>query len=177
MELEKITDHKAEVYNLETLDYNLRKLAELRSELKEITEYATKENDKITKWLEKESKTVRDEIKFREDNVINYHTRVLEKKPDKKTLSTPNGKIKARTTKATVQLEDEELVLRHLQADMQDEYIDYTPKVKWADLKGKLYIVETENGVHVTDENGTIIEGVGIKQGETTYKVEVEDDE
>lgn len=174
MNLEKLTDRWDEVHDLASLDKAFKKIARLKDENKQHIDYASDEIKKITDWLSEVTKPNKSKIEYIESLIANYHMRVLEEYPDKKTLSTPSGKSKSRTTKPTPYINDEEALLRSVKRLCDNDLIDVKESVKWADLKSKIHVVELEGGELVfTTDDGQVLDGLDLKEEETNFKMEV----
>lgn len=174
MNLEKLTDRWDEVHDLASLDKAFKKIATLKHENKQHIDYAADEIKKITDWLSEVTKTNNSEIEYITSLIANYHKRVLEEYPKKKTLSTPNGKSKSRTTKKSPYIKDEAALLRAVKRLGNDELVDVKESVKWAELKAKIHIIELEGGeVTFTTDDGQVLDGLDLKEEETDFKMEV----
>lgn len=174
MNLEKLTDRWDEVHDLASLDKAFKKIARLKSENKQHIDYASDEIKKITEWLSEVIKPNNAEIEYIESLIANYHKRVLEQYPKKKTLSTPNGKSKSRTTKKAPYIKDEEALLRAVKRVGDNDLVEVKERVKWSDLKSKINVVELEGGeVVFTTDDGQVLDGLELKEEETNFKTEV----
>lgn len=174
MNLEKLTDRWDEVHDIASLDKAFKKIAKLKRENKQHIDYASDEIKKITDWLSEVTKPNNSEIEYIESLIANYHKRVLEQYPKKKTLSTPNGKSKSRTTKKSPYIKDEDALLIAVKRLGNESLIDVKESVKWADLKAKVHVVELEGGeVTFTTEDGQVLDGLDLKEEETNFKMEV----
>ena len=161
------------IENLDQLNWAFRKISALNAQKKEIDELAQAELNRIKEWQEKETKPIQDSIQFFESLIKEYHQKMLALDPKKnKTLSTPFGKSKSRTTKESPEKGDVEKLLQHIKESGMDEFIK--EDVKWGDFKKTLKIVEVNSKKMVIDEYGQIVPGVVIKPATTTFKVEVE---
>lgn len=160
------------VTDLNSLNWVFRKVSALKSQQKEIKALADGERNRITFWEQKELSHIEDNLSFFEGLVSEYHAAVLSENPKQKTLSTPYGKAKARTSKAQPEKVNEELILQHVIDSNMDEFIKQS--VKWGDLKKSLKIVEVEGKKAVIDDNGQVVPGVEVKPEGITFSMEVE---
>lgn len=174
MNLEKITDRWDEVHDLASLDKAFKKIAAKKAENQQHIDYANAEIKKITEWLSEVTKPNNSDIEYIESLITNYHKRVLEEYPKKKTLSTPNGKSKSRTTKKSPYIKDGEALLRAVKRLGDNDFVDVKESVKWGYLKSKIHVVELEGGeVVFTTDDGQVLEGLDLKEEETDFKMEV----
>lgn len=160
------------IENLDQLNWAFRKLSALESKKKEIQQLAQAEIDRIKSWEEQELKGIQSSYDFFTSLVTEYHFNELQKDPKKKTIATPYGKAKSRTSKEQPEKVNEDLLLAHVKEAGMDEFIKES--VKWGDLKKTLKVVEIDGKKVVVDGNGQIVEGVSVKPETTTFSVEVE---
>jgi len=174
MNLDKLTDRWDEVHDLASLDKAFKKIAAKKAENKQHTDYAYEEIKKITEWLSEVTKSNNNDIEYLQSLIATYHKRVLEEYPKKKTLSTPNGKSKSRTSSRTPYIKDEKALLEAVKRIGDEGLVERKEVVKWAELKAKINVVELEGGeVVFSTEGGEILEGLDLKKEETTFKTEV----
>lgn len=160
------------IHDLAQLSMVMRELSELNSKEAEVNEVYNAEKQRIDSWKTEQTEKFEKEREWREQQVIDYHKRRLEENPKDKTLSTPFGKVKSTSKKATFKKPDSDVLMAVLEAnghtDLIKEKTLYTPD--WASYKKQLSVV----GDKVVDENGTIVDDIEIEPAQTTFKLEVE---
>lgn len=164
-------EQRFEITDKESLNWAFRKVSALKSEEKEIKQLANVERDRINAWEQKELNPIHNSISFFEGLIQKYHAEQLAENPKAKTISTPYGKSKTRTSKEAPEKQNEEVLLQYVIENEMDEYIKNS--VKWADLKKSLKIVEVSGEKAVVDENGQLVPGVYVKPASISYSVEV----
>lgn len=162
----KITD-------LETLNWTFRKASALQCKINEITELASREVDRIKKWEVAEKKKYQDNLSFFEYLVKEYHEQELRNDPKAKTLSTPYGKSSSTRKQRSTAVKDEKAVLEHLSISGLYDYQEVNVKLKWAELKKNLKLVDIDGETVVIDENGMVVNGIEVKPEEVTFKLKV----
>ncbi|BDH62342.1 phage protein [Lysinibacillus sp. PLM2] len=172
-EVEEIQQYQQfQITDLDSLNWALRKVHAYNAQLKEIQTVANAERQRIDSWEQRESKGINESIEFFHNLIADYHAKVLAEDPKKKTLSTPYGKSKSTTSKAQPDKADEEQLIKFVE-DNQLPFVEKVPKLKWAELKKTLQIVEVDGVQKVVDENGQVVPGVTVKPQTTTFKVEI----
>lgn len=156
------------ITGIDSLNWAFRKLSALKAKEAEIINLAKAEKERIEHWEATEKASLNYDIEFFESLINAYHAEVLNEDPKAKTLSTPYGKSKSRTSKAQPDKADEATILKYIEENQMTEYIK--PTLNWADFKKSLTIA----GDKIVDENGQIVPGVTVKPETITYKVEVE---
>ncbi len=157
-----------QITGMDSLNWAFRKLSALKAKETEITNLAKAEKERIEHWEATEKASLNNDIQFFESLINEYHAEVLKEDPKAKTLSTPYGKSKSRTSKAQPDKANEATILKYIEENEMTEYIK--PTLKWADFKKSLTIA----GDKIVDENGQIVPGVAVMPETITYKVEVE---
>lgn len=153
------------INDLHDVNSTMKTIKNLEEKLEDYKAFADAEISKITKWLEEVTKPVESSIEFYTGLLTEYYISEKRNNPRLKTLSVPNGKFKARTTR---KLEyDEEKMLEYLKVNhsnlVETETVE---KFNKTEVK-KLF----ENGVDKF--TGECIDF--IKETETTtYKVDTE---
>lgn len=162
---------KFEITDINSLNWAFRKLSALKSKEKEIKNLADSERQRIADWERSELSTINNSLEFFETMISIYHAKQLEVDPKAKTISTPYGKSKSRSTKAAPEKENEEAILQHVIENGMDDYIKNS--LKWADFKKAVKIVEVSGEKVVVDETGQIVPGMTVKPESISYSVEV----
>src|SRR5690606_19790628 len=162
---------KFEIKDINSLNWAFRKVAALQAKAKEIKQLAEIERQRIADWEKSELSSIEASMEFFESLVTQYHAKQLELDPKAKTISTPYGKSKTRTSKAAPEKQDEEKILQYVIENEMDEFIKNS--VKWGDLKKSLKVVEISGEKVVVDSNGQIVPGVTVKPESITYSLEV----
>lgn len=164
-------EQRFEIHDLESLNWAFRKLTALKAEEKKVTTLANVERDRIAQWEQIELKPIHNSISFFETHIQRYHAEQLAADPKQKTISTPYGKSKTRTSKAAPEQSDKETLLQFAIENELDDCLK--TEVKWADFKKKIKIVEISDEKVIVDEDGQIVPGVIIKPESISYSVEV----
>lgn len=172
VELNDETKDRFKIENLDQLNWAFRKINALQGELKEKQQLADAEMQRIKEWLASESKPITDSIEFFEFLIQEYHQEQLKNNPKAKTLSTPYGKSKSRTSKAQPKLADKDAALKFVKENNLTNFIK--EDLKWADFKKSLNVGMIDDHPMVIDENGQPVPGVEIEPPKITFKVEVE---
>ena len=174
-ELEYFSQQEREVFHIdgiETLTWAFKKLASITSELEDKANVAQYEKDQIDNWLKKVSEPLEHSKNFFEAKIKEYHQQVLLENPEQKSISTPFGKIKSTRSAAQPSQENKDELLQYVTLNDPD-LLKIERSVKWADLKKKLSIVETDDGLIIIDDNGQIVPGLKVEEEKVSFKVEV----
>lgn len=150
-------EQRFEIHDLESLNWAFRKLTALKAEEKKVTTLANVERDRIAQWEQIELKPIHNSISFFETHIQRYHAEQLAADPKQKTISTPYGKSKTRTSKAAPEQSDKETLLQFAIENELDDCLK--TEVKWADFKKKIKIVEISDEKVIVDEDGQIVPG------------------
>ncbi|MFJ5713150.1 host-nuclease inhibitor Gam family protein [Neobacillus sp. NPDC093127] len=169
--LELTQEFKFEITDLGSLTWAFRRLAALKAKEKEIKQLADVERDRIGRWEQTELNPITNSISFFESHIQLFHSQQLASDPKAKTISTPYGKSKSRTTKETPDKANEAEILQHVIENGMDDYIKNS--LKWADFKKAVKIVELAGEKVVVDENGQLVPGMTVKPESISYSVEV----
>lgn len=163
------------IFNLSSLSAVMREIAEINAQQAEVEELYKAEMDRIKKWRDKQVSKLESDREWRHQQVIDYHQRRLEENPKEKTISTPYGTVKATSRKATFKKPDNDVLLAVLEAHGYNDLIKtkITHAADWAAYKKQLHITDGR----VVDENGLIIDDIEIEDAQTTFKIEVTDNE
>ncbi|KYC64717.1 host-nuclease inhibitor Gam family protein [Heyndrickxia coagulans] len=161
-----------EITGLDSLNWAFRKLSAFKAKEAEITELAKKERERIDFWEAEQKKSIQGDMEFFENLIQRYHAQRLAENPKAKTLSTPFGKSKSRTSKPAPEKQDENKLLKYVTDNGLDEFIKKS--VKWGDLKKNLKVTDIDGKAVVVDTTtGMYVPGVTIKPAQTTFNVEV----
>lgn len=173
LEVDQLQDaeQQFEITDINGLNWAFRKISALKAQEKEVTTLANVERDRITEWEQSELKPIHNDISFFETHIRRYHMEQLAADPKKKTISTPYGKSKSRTSKEAPEQQDKEKLLQYAIENELDDCIK--TEVKWGDLKKNLSIVEISGEKVIVDEDGQIVPGVTVKPESISYSVEV----
>lgn len=159
------------IYSLTELSNVMREISALDKQQKEIDGVKEAELIRVNRWHQKMSNKIAIDRAWRTDQVIDYHANVLKEDGDRKTLSTPYGKIKAKAYQASVSKPHAELLLRILKETQQTDYIKKKEVIEgdWASYKQSLKIIEGK----IIDSNGEVIENLVVSPAKMTYTIEV----
>lgn len=161
-----------EITNMESLTWAFRKLAAYKAKEAEIAKIAQQERQRIDDWEAEQKKSIQGDMEFFESLIQRYHAKQLAENPKAKTLSTPFGKSKSRTSKPAPEKVSEEKLLEYVTENGLDEFIKKS--VKWGDLKKNLKVTDIDGKSVVVDTTtGMYVPGVTIKPAQTTFNVEV----
>lgn len=150
----------------------LRKIKALKTQQGENTQLAQKEIDRIKAWEEAENGKLQDSITFFEGLLIRYHMEQFEQDPKKKTISLPDGKLKARAQQPEFIRDDEKLV-EYLRKAGRTDYIKVIEKPEWGEFK-KIIEVSMDGKTVVDTQTGEIVEGVTAEIRPPKFSVEVD---
>jgi hypothetical protein len=164
---------KFEINDIDSLNWVFRKLAAYKSKSAETMQLAEKERLRISSWEQGELSAVKNSVEFFESMIAQYHMKQLELDPKAKTISTPYGKTKSTTSKASPDKQNEELLLSFVEENKLP-FVETKKSLKWGDLKKTLQIVEKDGQQIVIDEDGQVVPGAVVKPQSTTFKVELE---
>lgn len=160
-----------EVKDNSSANWCLRKLKALKAQQAENSQLAKTEIDRIKAWEEAENGKLQDGIAFFEGLLIQYHMEKLEQDPKKKTISLPDGKLKARAQQPEFIRDDEKLV-GYLRKAGRTDYIKVIEKPEWGEFK-KVVEVAMDGKTVVDTQTGEIVEGVIAEIRPPKFTVEV----
>ena len=176
-ELEEQQQEERPVYVIEDLsglDRALRKMHELQKEIKEIKQIAKAGHDYYDAWEKKECAKYESELASLEYRVTEYHASVLEKDPTKKSIPMAFGTVKSRKTEAQPEKTDEAALIVYAKTnELAFVEVETKEKLKWAELKKTLSVVESDGKLTVVDADGQVVPGVIVKPETGSFKVEV----
>ncbi|WP_096201921.1 host-nuclease inhibitor Gam family protein [Bacillus sp. FJAT-45350] len=160
------------IESLDQLNWAFRKISAIEAQKKEIQKLAQAEMERITAWEESELKGIQGSMDFFTFLIHEYHQKQLEENPKQKTIATPYGKSKARSSKEAPEASDKHKLLEHIKSAGLTEYIK--EEANWGDFKKELQIIERDGVKVIVDENGQEVPGVKVKPETISFKVEVE---
>lgn len=170
MNIENETDEKQpfRVTDLRSLNWAMKKYKEQHDEIEEYKSFYNEEKAKLDAWFQKVVKAPQDSMEYFESLIVDYARREREEN-DKKSLSTPIGKVTSRKSAATIQQGDKAALEEYAIENKIEEALKVT--LDWTALKKMLAI--TDDGKVVNTETGEIVEGAKVKPETVSYKVEV----
>lgn len=169
--VEELESEKFIIDNLKKLSWAMRKISALKDERNNIIETAKYETDRVIKWRDKECEPLNNSIAYFESLIIQYHKACEANGMKKKTISTPYGKISARTVSPTMK-----------QGKNSDELLKYADETQvkmvldWPAFKKSIALQKDDNGQVYAVHTGTgeRVEGIDITPAHTSYKVVTE---
>lgn len=159
------------IQDMSQLDWAFKTLSEIVGQDNEIKQRADAQRDQINRWEQSERQKLESDMGYFEGLIRVYHQEQLALNPKAKTLSTPFGASKTRTSKEAPEMSDKESVLEYIFENDITEYLKHD--VKWADLKKSLIIAEVNGKKVAVDCNGSIVEGITIKPETINYTVDI----
>jgi hypothetical protein len=160
-----------EITDLGSLTWTFENVKALKDKEKEIKEVAQVQRSKIDYWENKELSTINSSLEFFQNLIAEYHSKVLAADPKKKTIKTPYGNAKAKTSSEQPVKFKEEEILQHAIESGMDDYLK--TELKWGEFKKQLKIVEISGEKVIVDSNGQLVPGVKVKPATTTFSMEV----
>lgn len=162
--------------DLSGLTWTMRKMRALQAKIKEVQDIATAEIAPIEGWAKQETKQYQEDMDFFAHKISEYHRLVLAEDPRAKSIKTPYGVAKSTASKAAPEKVDETALIAYAKEnDVPVVEVVTTEKLKWAELKKTLKVVERAGEQVVIDADGQIVPGVVVKPETVTFKVEVSD--
>lgn len=151
-------------------DWALRKISQSQKRMKELQNVAEEEIHKIETWLLGELAKEEKSIEFFTNLLDVYHWQLYQQDPKRfKSLKLPNGVIKRVKTQPTFE-RDEETLLKWLEEQGLEEYIERKAKPNWRDFKKR---VKVSGSMCVIPDTGEVVEGIVVTPQEEKFKVEV----
>lgn len=162
------------VDTLEKLSWVIRKVAYFQKEIDEVNDLAELEINRINEWKDKQLNQLESNKNFLSNKAFEYHYKVLQEDPKKKSISTPYGKVKSTNRKPSVEKVNEDELKMFVKVNKPYLLeVQEVEKLNWAELKKQLNIVEINGEFKVVDDDGQLVSGVTVKPGDITFKVEV----
>ncbi len=149
-------------YQIDTKDqaiWALKKMAKLQAEKKGNEDAAQIEIERVQAWLTEENEGIDRRISFFESLLREYHVKILETEPKKKTIKLPYGALKMRAQQPEYEYSEDEL-LPWVKDNLPDALV---VKESVAKSTVKTYIKET----------GEVVPGVTITPRPDKFLVEV----
>lgn len=159
------------IQDMSQLDWAFKTLSEITAEDNEIKQRADVQRSQIDKWEQVERGKLTNDMEYFQGIIRVYHQEQLALNPKAKTLSTPFGVSKTRTSEEAPEQADKDTILQHVLDNGLEDLIKYD--YKWSDLKKSLKIAEVNGRKVAVDENGAIVEGITIKPESTNYTVDI----
>lgn len=162
--------------DLSGLTWTMRTMSALQAKIKEVEDIAAVEIARFEAWAKEETKRYQADLDHLSYKVRDYHARVLTNDPHAKSIKTAYGVVKSRFSDAAPEKVDEQALIAYAKAnDVPVVEVVETEKLKWAELKKQLTVVEHEGELVVVDSNGEVVPGVTAKPATTKFTVEVKD--
>ena len=92
-------NEKFEIKDLSDVNSVMATIRNIEKKKAENEEFATKEIERTQSWLDKENGTLDNKIEYYKGMILEYFMAEKTKNPKMKSLSTPNGTFKSRTTR------------------------------------------------------------------------------
>lgn len=146
----------------------MRTLLRIRHQQRDIAAVARAEVDRVRIWETQQTERLDKQAKFLEFLLASYHAAVLEANPKAKTVTTPYGSLRARTSAAAPRVVDE-AALTQWALDRAPEFVRIDPHLEWGRLKATLRVA----GAAVVSVDGEAVPGVDVAPAVTKHSVEV----
>lgn len=164
-----------EIKDLETANWAFRKITAFKKRMQEKETLAKAENDRINSWLTKETKSDKGSIEKFEQMLIAYYQMNKQRDPKFK-LTTPYGKLTSMKRKPTVTVKDEEKAILYI-SNINPAAIETIQKYNKNELKKLFTVVEKGNGfLAAVNEDGEILDFIGLEAQTDSYKVKTEEE-
>lgn len=156
------------VDDLSKATWAMRQLRGIVVQIEANVAIAEAEKERIERWQESVNKSLLNDRLYFETLLTNYLRMERQEDPDKKTISTPYGKITSRTTQPKWEVEEQltDWLLNH-----NDTLIRVKYEVDKAELKKTYDIVGTNA---IDPKTGEVVPHISITPSDINYKVEVE---
>ena len=155
-------NEKFEIKDLSDVNSVMATIRNIEKKKAENEEFATKEIERTQSWLDKENGTLDNKIEYYKGMILEYFMAEKTKNPKMKSLSTPNGTFKSRTTRKLNY--DEVAMLNYLKTN-HSSLVETEVKEKFNKSEVKKIFV---NGID--QFTGEIVDFV-TETEETTYSV------
>lgn len=154
----------------ETADWALRKLARVRARAAEAADLARRERDRITAWETAELERLANEGAYFTGLLEDWHRRVLDEEPRRKTIHLPAGDLHARKAPDRWAFDGNAFLQWAVRAG-RDEFVRTpAPEVDKAAAKKAL---EVRDGAVWDPATGEVVDGVAVEPGEVRFSAEV----
>lgn len=178
-ELEEQPQEERPVYvikDLSGLDWAFGEMHKLQKKIKEIKQVAQAGRDRYDKWEKQECAKYEIDLASLTHRITEYHASVLVTDPKEKTIKTAFGTVKSRKSEAAPEKVDEAALIEYAKTnELAFVEIETKEKLKWAELKKTLSVVESDGELIVIDADGQVVPGVAAKPETVSFKVEVAD--
>ena len=172
-ELQDLPDEQErEQFRIEDMgaaNWALRKIAAARAAIRERETLASAETERIRTWLEDETESLQQTIRFFESLLYEYHTGQIEADPKCKTIKLPHGILKMRAQQPQYH-RDPDVIREWAEANKPDVLIPQLPKLDWARLKKT---VKPVGGKAIDAGTGEVIPGITVIDRPPKFSVEV----
>jgi phage host-nuclease inhibitor protein Gam len=156
-----------------TAEWALRKLRQARARQDEARALAEAETSRVAEWLRAEEARHQHDIEFFESVLTGWHRALLAEDPDRKTISLPNGTLRARKAPDALDVVDPDGLVAWAQANAHEALLRVTVEPDKAAIK-RLRRAETLDGAVVpVDDTGERLPGVVVVIGQVRFSVEV----
>lgn len=146
----------------------MRQLRGIVAQIEANVEIAKAEKERIEAWQESVNKPLLNDRLYFETLLTNYLREERKNDPDKKTISTPYGKITSRTTQPKWDVAEE---LTDWLLNNNDTLVRVKYEVDKTELKKAYEIAGTQA---VNSKTGEVVPFITITPSDISYKVEVE---
>ena len=164
------------ITDLDGLNWAFRKMNALQAKINDVKALADAERLRITNYEKQETEKYRFDLERFEHQVKEFHASVLAQDPKAKSIKTPYGVAKSTTSKAAPEKVDEAALIEYAKTnDLAFVEVETKEKLKWAELKKTLQVVESDGTQVVIDADGQVVPGVTVKPETVSFKVEVSD--
>lgn len=160
-----------EVADLDSANWALRKISELKQEIDEKQELAEKELHRIQSWLDKETDPLCKSIEYFEFLLHQYYVEEKRKNPKFK-ISTPYGKVSSRKRQPKFDF-DEEKTLEYFRQE-KPELIQTKETFNKNEAKKVFQPVKRNGEIQVVDENGQPVDFVKVTPQEEVIIVKTD---
>lgn len=167
--------NRFEIQDLDTANWAFRKITAFKKRIQEKEALAKAENERINNWLESATKSDKNSITKFEQMLIAYYQKNREQ-DGKFKLTTPYGKLTSTSRKPIVTVTDEDKALMFV-SKHNPKAVETIYKYNKNELKKLITVVEKENGfLTAVNEDGEILDFIGLENQSDSYKVKTEED-
>lgn len=164
------------ITDLNGLNWAFRQMNALKAKLDDVKALADAERLRIANYEKQETEKYHFYLEDLEHKVKEYHASILAQDPKAKSIKTPYGTAKSIKSKATPEKVDESVLIEYAKSNELDFVeVETKEKLKWAELKKTLSVVESDGELVVVDADGQVVPGVAVKPETVSFKVEVSD--
>ncbi len=147
-------------------EWCLKKISEKQLEIMQKEQFVKQQIKQLNDWLNRETKTLKDEQAHLEFLLQGYAMKALEGKK-KRSISLPSGRFGFR--KQPPKIEKDDAALLNYCDHYQSEFIKVKKSVDWAGLKKSC----TLDGNHYVTKDGEVLPGVTVTEQDPKFMVEV----